>query len=184
MDEENPGKGEGIPLRFALLLALGLLATVILLNLLGSSEVPIGLEQFQRLGKEGAVSVVKIAPGGWHADLKRPSRIDNGGGEFVTRQVVLAGQGEPDAATLGEWRRTGVKVEHIAEPPPPAGWVGGVLVSALLGLGLWHLWQQMQRHRREGSPRQHLEELEKEFKEGRLTQEEFERRAEGLMAEM
>ncbi len=184
MDREDEEKAEGLSLRFALLLALGLLATVIALNLLGSPEVPASAEQFQRLRKEGAVATVKIAPGGWHAELKRPSRIDNGGGEFITRQVVVAGQGEPDAATMSEWRRAGVLVEHIEEPAPQAGWVGGILVCGLLGLGLWHLWQQMQRHRREGSPRQHLETLEKEFKEGRVSKEDFDRRAEALMAEM
>ena len=184
MDEEKQEEGEGISLKFALLLALGLLAAVIVLNLLGSPEVPVALEQFQRLSREGAVAVVRIAPGGWHVELKRPSRIDNSGGEFITRQVGVAGQGEPDAPTMEGWRKAGLKVEHIEEPPQGAGWVGGVLVSALLGLGLWHLWQQMQRHRREGSPRQHLEVLEKEFKEGKIGQEEFQRRAEALMAEM
>lgn len=184
MDRENEEKAEGLSLRFALLLALGLLATVIVLNLLGSPEVPTTAEQFQRLMKERAVATVKIAPGGWHAELKRPSRIDNGGGEFITRQVVVPGQGEPDASTMAEWRKAGLQVEYIAEPAPQAGWVGGLLVSGLLGLGLWHLWQQMQRHRREGSPRQHLETLEKEFKAGRVSQEDFDRRAEALMAEM
>lgn len=182
MDERE--RGEGIPLKFALMLALGLLGTVLLLNLLGSPEVPVGIEQFQRLEKEGVVEAVRVSPGGWHVELKRPCRIENGGGEFITKQVVINGQAEPAHAVLSAWRKKGIAVERIAEPVKQAGWMGGVLVCGLLGLGLWHLWQQMQRHRREGSPRQHLEELEKDFKEGKITKEEFERRAELIMAEM
>lgn len=181
---ESSDEGEGISLKFALLLALGLLSMVLLLNLLGTPEVPVGVEHLQRLGKDGVVGTVKISPGGWHVELKRPCRIDNGGGEFITRQVVVNGQGEPERAMLVEWEKKGIVVEHVAEPVQQAGWVGGVLVCGLLGMGLWHLWQQMQRHRRDGSPRQHLELLEKELKEGRITQEEFHKRAEMIMAEM
>lgn len=181
---KEPEEGEGISLKFALLLSLGLLATVVVLNMLGSPEVPVSVEQFQKLSKDGVIEGVKIAPGGWHAQLKRPCRIDNGGGEFITRQVVVNGQGEPGRSEVNAWKDAGMAVEHISEPPQQAGWMGGALVGGLLGLGLWHLWRQMQRHRREGSPRQHLENLEKEFKEGRISQEEFQRRAEILMAEM
>lgn len=182
--EEHRAGGEGISLKFALLLAVGLLGMVLLLNLLGSPEVPVGVEQFKRLEKEGLVEAVQISPGGWHVDLKRPCRIDNGGGEFITRQVVLNGQGEPPNSLLADWRRKGIAVNHIPEPAHQAGWVGGVLVSGLLGLGLWHLWHQMQRHRREGSPRQHLEDLDKDLKAGKITQEEYQQRVEAIMAEM
>lgn len=181
---EHPGEGEGMPRKFALMLALGMLSTVLLLNLLGSPEVPVGIEHFQRLEKGGVVEVVKVSPGGWHVELKRPCRIENGGGEFITRQVVIKGQAEPASAVLAAWHKVGISVEYIPEPTQQAGWVGGVLVCGLLGLGLWHLWQQMQRHRREGSPRQHLEMLEKDLKDGKITEAEFQNRAEMIMAEM
>jgi hypothetical protein len=185
MDKDERGEGgEGVSLKFALLLALGLLGMVLLLNLLGSSEVPVEVEQLQRLDKEGVIEAVRISPDNWHVDLKRPCRIDRGGGEFITRQVVCSGQGEPARVLLASLRRRGVPVDYIAEPAQQAGWMGGVLVSGLLALGLWHLWQQMQRHRREGSPRQHLEALEQEFKAGKISQEEYQKRAEALMAEM
>ncbi len=177
-------EGEGISLRFAVALAIGLLVMVLALNFLGSPEVPVSPEYLRRLDKEDLVASVQIAPGGWHIALRRPTRVDNGGGELITQQLVVKGQGEPNAETSRGWRARGVRVEYIEEPPQQSGWVGGLLVSALLGLGLWHLWHQMQRHRREGSPRQHLEQLEKDLKEGKISQEEFQRRAELIMAEM
>ncbi|MCC7261535.1 MAG: hypothetical protein IT369_03330 [Candidatus Latescibacteria bacterium] len=184
MDDEKGAAGEGISLRFAVLLALGLLAMVLLLNLLGSPEVPVMPEYLQRLEKEDLLEAVSISPGGWHVLLRRPCRVDNGGGEMITRQIVVKGQGEPRAEVVSAWRQRGVRVDYAAEPEPRSGWAGGLLVSGLLGLGLWHLWQQMQRHRREGSPRQHLEALEQDFKEGRISQEEFQQRADLIMAEM
>jgi uncharacterized membrane protein len=184
MDKEEKDEGEGISLKFALWLALGLVSMVLVLNLLGSPEVPVGIEHFRRLEKDGVIAAVKISPAGWHVELKRPSRIENSGGEFITKQVVVRGQAEPSGGVVSGWEPKGIAVEYIAEPVRQAGWVGGVLVAGLLGLGLWHLWQQMQRHRREGSPRQHLEKLEQEFKEGKISQEEFQKRAELIMAEM
>ncbi|MBM3280513.1 MAG: hypothetical protein FJY95_20910 [Candidatus Handelsmanbacteria bacterium] len=181
---EEAGEGEGISLRFAILLAVGLVVLVMALNQVGSTEVPIGLEHLKRLDAEDLVQSVEIAPGGWHVTLRRPSRIDNGSGELITRQVVVREQGEPGAEQARGWRSRGVRVERISEPEPENGWLGGVLVSGLLGLGVWHLWQQMQKHRREGSPRQHLERLEQEFKDGKITQEEYQLRAELIMAEM
>ena len=183
MDNE-PEIGERLSLKVAVLLALGLLGTVVILNLLGSPEIPISNEQFLRLQKDRVIQTLKIAPGGWHIQLTRPCRIDNGGGEFITKQVLVGNQGEPTGEMLERWRSQGVVVERIADPPQKSGWAGGVLVGGLLSLGLWHLWQQMQRHRREGSPRQHLEELERELKAGKINQEDFQRRAEALMAEM
>ena len=182
--DEVADQSERLSLRFAVFLAAGLLVTVVALNLLGTPEIPISEDQLQRLQKDKAIERLKIAPGGWHIQFSRPCRIENGGGEFISKQAVLSGAGEPDAAHVAAWRAQGIALEWVDDPPERAGWAGGVLVAGLLGLGIWHLVQQMQRHRREGSPRQHLDALEKEYKEGRMSQADFQRRAEELMAQM
>lgn len=184
MDEGQEGGGEGLSLRFAVVLAAALLGLVLLLNVLGSAEVPVPPEYVQRFEKEGMIEAVHLAPGGWHLRLKRPTRVDNGGGEIITREVVVKGQGEPQAEMVANWRLRGIAVEIVPDPEPRSGWVGGLLLAALLGLGIWHLWQQMQKHRREGSPRQHLEALERDLKEGKITPEQFQVRADLIMAEM
>lgn len=185
---ELQGSAIRSPVKFALVLAAALLGTVAILNLLGSSEVLVSVDQFQQLRQGGAVERVRVTPSGWHADLRRPCRINSSSGEFLARQILVAGQGRPKPAQLDEWRTAGIAVDFGQDPLAQSsgwrGWSGGVLVSGLLGLGVWHLWNQVRRHRREGSPRQRLEELERDFKQGKLTQEEYTQRAEALWAEM
>jgi len=173
------------PIKLALVLALALFGMVVALNLLGSPEIRISAEQFRQLKHEGAIEKITISPSGWHCGLGRVRRIADSHGEFVTQQVLLADQPEPTAAQLSEWRAAGIAIEYNLEPvAQSSGWGGMALISGLLGLGIWYLWQQVRRHRREGSPRQKLQELERELREGRLSQEEYAKKAEALWAEM
>lgn len=173
------------PIKLALVLAVALFGMVLVLNLLGSPEVRISLEQFQRLTKEGAVEWIKITPAGWYCGLDRVRRIANHHGEFTTRQVLVPGQAEPGAGLLSEWRSAGIDLEYSRDPvAPDSGWGGMILVGGLLALGIWYLWQQVRKHRREGSPRQKLQELERDLQAGKVSQEEYAQRAEALWAEM
>ncbi len=64
-------------------------------------------------------------------------------------------------------------------------WGGIILVVSLLGIGGWHLWSQVQMDRRGiGSPRRRLQQLEDDFKEGKIEEEEYRKSSEEIWAEM
>ncbi len=68
------------------------------------------------------------------------------------------------------------------EFPQETAWIG--FVSLLLLFGMYHLVMQARRHRRDGSPRQHLDHARADLAAGRISAEEFERRATAISIEM
>ena len=95
----------------------------------------------------------------------------------------------PDEAVLIEalarWRASGVAVSVGTDRGRwlrESAWLAAI--GGLLLFGIYNLVQQARTHRREGSPRERLAQARKDLDEGRLTQEEYERRVSEIAPEL
>ena len=174
------------PVKFSLALAGALLAVVIGLNFVQSSEVPVSADQFQQFIQEGVVKNIKITQFGLSCFLQKPVRLESEGREFFSQHVILLGESEVPPEQVSLWRGKGIVVEYSDDKGTASReWAGIGLVVFLLGLGVWHLWSQIQKDRKGiGSPRRRLQELEKEFREGKISLEDYQKIREALWAEM
>jgi hypothetical protein len=173
------------PTRLALMLGAGLLGLVLLLSLLAPEDIPVELGQLDRLVKEGRVDHLAVHEGQVRAQLHEPVLVELSGQRYRTDRVVLT---LPSATVEQHLTAWGPAVSSIVRDDAPSShwreslWLA--LVGLLLLFGLYHLFVQARRHRREGSPRQRLEEAREEFEAGRISSEEYERRASALSVEL
>lgn len=184
---ENTGKPLVSPVRLALVLGAGLLALVMLLSLLAPEELPVDLERLQILVDEGLVISVAVGDGSLVAQLREQVALDLAGQRYRTDAVVVAGPVDQMLRDrVADWSATGVAVVRVDDPPGrslrDAAWIGFVLL--LLSMGVYHLVTQARTHRRDGSPRQRLDEAQADRDAGRITAEEYERRASAITIEM
>lgn len=188
VDETTDPEAEGTsPTRLALVLGAGLLALVLLLSFLAPEELPVELERLQALVDDGMVISVAVGDGSLVASLQQEVMVDIAGQRYRTSDIVVAGPVDDDLRELVQgWGATGISIVYIDEPPGlqlrDAAWIGFVIL--LLALGVWHLVLQARTHRRDGSPRQRLDEALAERDAGRISAEEYERRATNITAEM
>ena len=171
---------------FSLLLAAGLLVLVVGLSWLQPAEYPITAEQFQALKEAGVVQYAGVGERGVHCRLVRPVRLRHQGRVVVVQEVLLEEKTRPAPEEIEQWRKAGILVEFVPEESGRGRreWGGFVVIGILLGIGVWTLGGQIRRYRREGSPRQHLAEVEEEFRQGKLTPEEYSRKVEMLSAQL
>ena len=164
---------------FALGLAVFLFAVVLLLNLIDPIAVPVSREQFDQIKEAELIEYLIIHPqGGADWQLKRSVRVQKPGGDEVVGRITLL---EHDPAVIGRWRESGGE-ERIGHGD---SWWGGLFIVLLVGIGLWHVWSQIQLDLKgEGSPRRRLRELEEQVKQGVITEEEFKRQAEQIWPEL
>lgn len=188
MGNESPQR-EGwkqSPAMFAGVLAVALWGIVLLLNWLGSEEIPIGEEQFQQLREQDLLARIQVGPDGLHAFLMQPVQIESGGGRYLTEEIFLPRSAGMERTEIENWRSQGIEVSVVEVEQSGFQGVGGVLlVVGLLGIGMWHLWSQVQIDRRGiGSPRRRLQKLDEELKAGKISDEEYRQSAEMIWAEM
>lgn len=174
------------PTRLALLLAGGLLGLVLLLSLLGPSELPVDAEQLQSLVDEGRVVSLEPTNAGLRAQLNGPVMLQIGGQGYRTETVRLDGPwNAEDSLRVESWRAEGVTVldaDRSDSSLRETAWL--LAVTALLLFGVFHLVLQARLHRRDGSPRQRLDEARGDLDAGRISREEFERRAQTITLEL
>lgn len=174
------------PTALALMLALGLLGLLLVLSLLAPSETAIGPEKMEELVSQALVERVEVIDGRLIGRLRQPVVIEEAGHRAVTRDVILPLPDEEAVIeALARWRDSGVTVALGAESRRwlrEVAWLA--VVGGLLLFGLYNLVQQARRHRREGSPRERLARARQELEEGRLTQDEFERRVSEIAPEL
>lgn len=185
-DSCEPDGWKRSPGIFAGVLAIALWGIVLLLNWLGSAEIPIGEEQFQQLRDQDLLAQIRVGPDGVHAWLMEPVQIESGGGRYLAEEVFLPRIDGVDRTEIENWRSQGIEVSVVGAKE--GGWqgMGGfVLVASLLGIGVWHLWSQIQKDRRGiGSPRRRLKKLDEELKAGKISPDEYRQSAEAIWAEM
>ena len=162
---------------FALGLAAFLFAVVLLLNLMGPTAVPVTREQFEQIKEADLIESMLTHSQGADWQLKRSVRVQKPGGDQVVERITLL---EPDPAVIRQWRYRGGK-EQVGNGD--SRW-GGLLIVLLIGVGLWHIWSQVQLDLKGTSPRRRLRQLEEELKQGEITEEEFRHRAEQIWPEL
>ncbi len=167
------------PTYFALALASFLLAIVLLFNMLSPMAVPVTREQFDRIRQADLIEYLIMQPRGFTWQLTKSIRVQGTNGEAVAKRIALA---EPDPAVAEDWRQKGGAVR---QEQATSWWAGAVFIALLLSLGVWHIWSQIRLDRKgEGGPRRRLRNLETALKQGKITQAEFQQRAERLWAEL
>jgi hypothetical protein len=175
------------PTKLAATLGAGLLALVVVLSLLAPSEYSIDLERLKDLVADGKVASIQVSNVSIAARLTEPVVLEIGGQRHRTQSVIVSGDiGSDEKLTIEQWEATGLSVVSVGSPPDhglqEGLWVG--FVTLLLLFGLYHLVTQAQKHRRDGSPRQHLDEARADLDAGRISAEEYERRASAISIEM
>lgn len=172
------------PVALSLTLAFALLALVFGLNLLEGPEVPVEQEQLQRLIKEGMVTNIIVGLDGLHFRLRAPIATEQEGTEMKADRLILPGRHDVSPEQVSYWESRGIEVE-FDDSKPTRNWGGIILVGLLLPLGLWHVASQIYKDKKGiGAPRRRLKELEKEFRDGRISLEDYEKAREAIWAEM
>lgn len=174
--------GGTVPTRW---LAFGLVALVgaVLLgvNLLDPPLASVDAEQFKTLLDEGMVSQIRIRGRTLECALARPVRLR--GERAAVSAVQIEWGAAPDAGEVSRWEQGGVQVLSLPEGGRRDGpWA--IAVALLLAGGIWHLVAQARRHRRDGSPRERLQEAERQFGAGELTREQYDNLVAELTIEM
>lgn len=169
---------------WALLLAGFLVAVVVAVNWVSLPETTVDVQQFHRLMQQGLVARIGISGAGLRCRLERQVRLADDGKSITSQQLLVAGA-HPSAGEVEGWKAAGITVEYETDGKDRGTqWLGLLVVVGLLGLGVGYLWSQARRYRQIGSPRQRLVEVEKEFADGKITLEEYQRRCEAILAEM
>ncbi len=184
---ENPGTTpEPSPTALALMLALGLISLLLLLSLLAPSETAIRPERLEELVSQEMVERVEVVEGRLIGRLRQPVVIEAEGHQSLAKDVIAP---MPDESELIEvfarWRASGVAVSVGSDRGRwlrESAWMAAI--GGLLLFGLYNLVQQARTHRRVGSPRERLARARKDLEEGRLTQEEYERRVSEIAPEL
>ncbi len=173
--------------RLAVTLGAGLLALVVMLSLLAPPELSIDLSRLEDLVADGRVASIEVSDVSIVAHLQEPVILDMGGQRRRTETVIVTGIIDADRGeVIRRWREAGLSVVAVVAPPQrglqEAAWVG--FVSLLLLFGVYHLVTQARTHRREGSPRQRLDQVRADLDAGRISDEEYERQASEISIEM
>ena len=172
--------------RLAVTLGAGLLALVVMLSLLAPPESSIDLSRLEDLVADGRVASIEVSDV-IVAHLQEPVILDMGGQRRRTETVIVTGIIDADRGeVIRRWREAGLSVVAVVAPPQrglqEAAWGG--FVSLLLLFGVYHLVTQARTHRREGSPRQRLDQVRADLDAGRISDEEYERQAAEISIEM
>jgi hypothetical protein len=173
--------------RLAVTLGVGLLTLVVMLSLLAPPEMPIDLNRLESLVAEGRVASIEVSDVSIVARLRESMMLEMGGQRRRTEVVIVTGIVDADEdEAIGRWKEAGLSVVAGVAPPErglqEAAWVG--FVSLLLVFGVYHLVTQARTHRRDGSPRQRLDHARADLDAGRISDEEYERRASEISIEM
>jgi hypothetical protein len=172
------------PVMLSVALACGLLALVFGLNLLDGPEIPVEYEQFKRFVKDEMVQSIVVGADGIRCQLREPVKTTHDGNEVTADRIFLPGSQHIPPEQVSYWESLGIAVEFDDEPRPRS-WGGIAVVGILLTLGLWHVASQIYKDKKGvGAPRRRLQELEKEFRDGRISLEDYEKAREAIWAEM
>jgi len=174
------------PALFSLVLAFALLGMVVVLNLVGSSEIPISVGQFQELESKDLLARIEITSNGLRCLLRKRVWLASGGRELVGEKVFLEERSGISPEVINQWKASGIVVVFHDKGQTFWGESMGIgLVVFLLGVGIWYLWAQIQKDRHGiGSPRRRLQKLEQDFREGKIGAEEYRTGREAIWGEM
>ena len=167
MAEPSPG-------RFALMMAAGLLTVVALLNLLGAAPVEVDPQRLDKAIEQGVVQSMNMVGQDLVIELNQEVGVIDQGQRRRTRTLHLTGPVAEEQ--LEAWGAAGFLIGHL--PAEDSSWGGAILVGGLLGVSFVYLGWLARHYRQHGSPRTHLDELEKRYQAGELSWEDYQQKAE------
>ena len=184
---ESPGTTQGpSPTALALILALGLIGLLLLLSLLAPSETAIRPERLEELVSQDMIERIEVVEGRLIGRLRQPLVIEEEGHQSLTKDIIVPMPDEDVVIeALARWRASGVALSVGTDRGRwlrESAWMAAI--GGLLFFGLYNLVQQARTHRRTGSPRERLARARKDLEEGRMTQEEYERRVSEIAPEL
>ena len=167
------------------MLAGAIAVVVIALNLAGSDEASIRLEQFERLVDEDLVEGIAVSGEILHVRLRRAVRLAELQSGSVTDRVSVRLSTAPGASRFKAWHQRGIEVEQCESTAsgPSREIVFAAVIGILLAAGTWYLVARAKADRRNG-PRQRLQDAEVEFRAGRLSSEEYRERVDAISLEL
>jgi hypothetical protein len=177
------------PVYIALALAVVIWVIILFLNWIGPVFIPVSAKQFEQLETAGLIESIQITPAQLQVRLHKQVRVGNEAGEsWLTDRVALDKSLDSlfFESDIEGWKTAGISVHfQDDESGNDRRWTGIVLLCGLFGIGIWYMWSQIKTDRSgKGSPRRRLMLLEKELKEGSITQEEYRKKAEEIWPEM
>ena len=166
-------------------LASAIAVVVIVLNLAGSDEASIRLEQFERLVDEDLVEGITVSGEVLHVRLRRAIRLAELQSGSATNRVGVRLSSAPGASRFDAWRQRGIEVgqSEATAGEPQRQIVFAAVVGILLAAGTWYLVARARADRHNG-PRQRLQDAEAEFRAGRLSSEEYRERVDAISLEL
>ena len=183
--EPSARTGNGGPsVRLALGLCLPIIVALLGLNVLGGEGEEIDPAHFGEWLDHDLVEEIRLEGQVLRCLLRHPVRLTETKGQTPVRRVVLRPAALPSAAEVSAWREQGIRivVDGGGGSPSDRLWLAAMVL--LLGLGAAYLLLQARRHRRYGGPRQRMLDAEKQFLNGELSREEYDRLAATISAEM
>lgn len=186
--EEEEEKGRIPTLRLALMLGAAIVLLLSLLTYLAPLGTPVPYSEFQRLSEAQQITSIDVGETAIVGYLETPQPvqgIEGGGPEYAQAVRIFRADNVSDTQ-LAAWRAAGLQIRHESSTTDgalgPYTWV--VIVGLLLAAGGWHLIDQALRHRRYGSPRQRIADLEKELDQGKIDPDRYRREVEQLSTEL
>ena len=173
--------------RLALVLGASIIGLLGLLTWLAPLGVPVAAAELQRLLQAEQVVAIDVGTTAIVAYLAETQLVQQlEGGRPAQTQSIRVYRSLVDEAQLDSLRQTGIPVRQQSHTTDgalgPYTWI--FVVILLLGAGGWHLVDQARRHRRHGSPRQRIADLERELEQGKIDPDRFRREVEQLSTEL
>ncbi len=185
---DTPDEEGAIPTtRLALMLGAAIIALLSLLSYLAPIGTPVPGSEMTRLWEAQQITAVDVGETAIVCYLKEPQVVQEfDGGRPGYSEAIRVFRDEVGESQLDIWRQAGVPVQMRTKTTDgalgPYTWM--VVVAMLLGAGGWHLVDQARRHRRDGSPRQRIADLEKQLEQGTIDPDRYRREVEQLSTEL
>ncbi len=179
---------ESIPtLRLSMMLAGAMIAMLSLLSYLAPVGIPVPETELRRLLDADQVTSVDVGVTAIVAYLQESQLVQQlDGGRPAQTGAVRVYRSMVEDSQLDSLRQTGLTVQEESRTTDgalgPYTWVA--VVALLLSAGGWHLVDQARRHRRDGSPRQRIADLEEQLEQGKIDPDRFRREVEQLSTEL
>lgn len=190
--DEEPLDGSLSYGKLSLLLAAALGIIVVLINLLSPEEIAVSEGTFRALVEDEKVTDIVVGDGWLNCILVGDVTVEEQTG-VGTRprkgsRVSVNLTEVPSVEEQQQWRHAGIGV-YPADADALAKrargqQIGWLLMAVLLGIGLYYIISQAKRSKRFDSPRGRLAKLEQAWKDGDISREDYDRKAEAISAEL
>jgi len=174
------------PQRKPVVIAFGLagilVCIVLMINWLGPPHISVDAEILKRLIKGQQVDWGFVdTQGRLHIHLKRIQSIEDRKQTLRTDQLYVPSS-DWNPYELEKWVASGSITLRQDQQDEGEGnpWPGILFIVIILGAGAYYLWRQAQWNLQYGSPRQQIDELSQELKDGKITQDEYQEKLDAI----